>query len=154
MKKYLLIITLAFASVVAMPKLSNAQSGYFLSAGIKTDHKADTLSNANTVNITLAINGYQKVVSIQPLITKLTGTTAGTVVLYGANSINSAFVPCPSRRTDGTYRLDTLTLSNVSTVQSKGFIVENSPYAIYQIRAVGTGTQSTQIKGFAIWRKD
>ena len=140
MKK--LITSLFAAALLFVAVNTQAQSGYFKRA---SDSKTtDTLSNAATSNLQLPISGYQNIVSIQPLVTKLTGTTAGVARLYAS--------------LDGTNYVrinvtDSLLLTNVAGVQTKIFTVANSPYAFYQIRTVGSGTQTTKIQAYAIWRK-
>lgn len=144
------LITVLSCALLFIALGASAQSGYLKRA---SDSKTtDTLTNAATSNLQLPISGYQNVVSIQALVTKLTGTTGGNVFLYGSND-GTNYVVVPSKRNDGATRLDTLILANSAGVQSKIFRVENSPYTYYQLRTVGTGTQTTKIQAFAIWRK-
>lgn len=152
MKKLsLLILALAFIGYTA-----SAQSGYLKRA---SDSKTtDTLTNAATSNVQLAIAGYQGQIGIQTFHTKLTGTTAGTVFLYASND-GTTYNRIPSIKSDGTVGRDSLILANSAGIQSKFFVL-GSPtlalpaYSYYQIRTVGSGTQTTKIQAFAIWRKE
>ena len=140
MKKLsLLIVAIAFIGLSA-----NAQSGFFKRA---SDGKTtDTLTNSATVNMQLPISGFQNVVSIQPLVTKISGTTAGTLRLYGSlDGTNYVRINATT---------DSLVLANTAGVQTKIFLVNNSPYAYYQVRVTGTGTESTKVQTYAIWRKE
>lgn len=133
----LLSCALLFTAVAA-----HAQSGYFKRA---SDSKLqDTVVNAATSNLQLPIAGYQNVVSVQAFVTKLTGTTAGVVRLYGSLD-GTNYV-----RANAT---DSLILANAAGVQTKIFIVKDNPYAYYRIGTAGSGTQTTKVQAYAIWRK-
>jgi hypothetical protein len=138
MKKLsLLIIAIAFIGLSA-----SAQSGYFKRA---SDSKTtDTLTNAATSNLQLPITGYQNVVSVQALVTKLTGTTAGVVRLYGSLDGTNYVRANPT---------DSLTLANAAGIQTKIFIIKDNPYAFYRVGTIGTGTQTTKVQAYAVWRK-
>lgn len=151
MKKLLLLS----CALLFMAVSTHAQSGYLKRA---SDSKTtDTLSNAATSNVQLAITGYQGQVSIQSFHTKLTGTTAGTVFLYASND-GTTYNRIPSVKSDGTVGRDSLILANSAGIQSKFFTLASPTlgqpaYSYYQIRTVGTGTQTTKVQAFAIWRK-
>lgn len=153
--KNLKLFLLSMCALVFMDMGVQAQSGFLKRA---SDSKTtDTLVNAATSNVQLGIAGYQETLTIQSLHTKLTGTTAGTVFLYASND-GTNYVRIPSVKSDGTVGRDSLILANTAGVQSKLFTLakpmSGSPYAYYQIRTVGTGTQTTKVQAFGIWRKD
>lgn len=151
MKNLFLLIALTFAIGTA----THAQSGYFKRA---SDSKTtDTLTNAATSNVQLPISGYQSTISVSAYVTKLTGTTAGTVFLYASND-GTNYKRIPSVKDDGTVGKDSLILANTAGVQEKQFKLVQSTgaapaAAYYQIRTVGSGTQTTKIQAYAIWRK-
>lgn len=103
----------------------------------------DTVSNTNTKSITARVSGYQDVIAIQPVLTKISGTTAGTVRLFG--SVDGANYV----RINTT---DSLVASNVAS-QSKIFLVTNHAYEFYRITYVGSGTHVTTLKALLIARK-
>lgn len=132
-----------------------AQSGYF--KRVSDSKTTDTLTNAATSNVQLPISGYQSTISVSAYVTKLTGTTAGTVFLYASND-GTNYKRIPSVKDDGTVGKDSLILANTAGVQEKQFkLVQNigaaPAAAYYQIRTVGSGTQTTKIQAYAIWRK-
>jgi len=94
-----------------------------------------TLTNADTVELSQTVKGVYETISFQPVITKYSGTVAGTVLLQGS--------------VDGTnfvnLNTDTLTLTNVTT-NTKVWTVEGSNYYYYKVLAITTGTLSAQIK--------
>lgn len=92
----------------------------------------------------IQIGGYQSVVAIQPVVTKISGTAAGVVRLFGSlDGVN--FV-----RVNAT---DSLNVANVSTAQTKIFTVAPSSYSYYRIGYTGTGTMACKLQSLAIWRK-
>ena len=150
------LITSLFAAVLILIAINTqAQSGYFKRA---SDSKTtDTLTNAATSNVQLAITGWQGTVSIQSFVTKLTGTTAATSYLYASND-GTNYLRIPYINTKGVVTRDSVVATNVAGVQSalfnlSGHALALPAYAYYQIRTVGTGTQTTQIQAYAIWRK-
>lgn len=101
----------------------------------------DTLTNAATLNQYLRLDGYLETITIQSNFTRLSGTLAGTVGLYGS--------------VDGTgYTLiDTVTtLTNVAT---KLFTWKIHPtyYRYHKLVFIGSGTESVKVYTPAIWRK-
>ena len=102
-----------------------------------------TVVNTATKTQTIRVDGYQDAVTIQVVLTKISGTAAGKVYLlgslYGANYVRAGGA-------------DSLVVANVAT-QSKIFSVANSPYLYYRTSYTGSGTQSVKIASKAIWRK-
>lgn len=144
MKKLLSLISGVAICLTLAFSTAHAQSGYLQAAdgNVKT---ADTIANAGTAFLSIGISGYQNVVSIQPLVTKISGTTAGTLRLFGSlDGTNYTRINATT---------DSLVLTNVAGVQTKIFVVPNSPYSYYRVQVTGSGTQSTKVQAFAIWRK-
>lgn len=131
---------LAFCTLTLVAPSLKAQTGYLLSS---TGHAStDTLTNAGTVSQLKQITGYHKVLSIQTTITKVTGTPAGTVVLYGSLD-GTTYDTIP-----GTERF---TITNVAT-QTIIWPLGESRYVYYKVVTAGSGTQSSRVKSYYILR--
>lgn len=103
------------------------------------DTSANTLSL--TVNKTITLTAGYDGVAIQPVITKVSGTVAGTAVLYES--------------LDGTnYKStgDTLTLANATTNTVLWKKVPPAP-VFYKITTVGSGTMSAIVRIYYVPRK-
>lgn len=92
----------------------------------------------------------QAKVSIQVIVNKLSGTAAGTAVVYGAISTNTAtggdttcWVPTG----------DTLTVTNTA-VNSKIFQYNNGLYTNYRVVITGSGTMTTRNRVFMYIRRE
>lgn len=119
---------MAFAFMV------NAQTATLMSA-------TDTVTNAGSETATLKVVAPYKVVSIQAVVTKLSGTVAGTVILQASNDgVNYISVGS-----------DTLSNANVTT-NTHFWTVEPSKYLYYRLKATGSGTMSAILKGYFIGR--
>lgn len=103
----------------------------------------DTMTNAETVTVSTALlNGNFESIGFQAVVTKISGTVAGYVVLQATiDGTNWA-----------TISSDTLTLAN-QTTNSKIWIVSTAPYNRYRLSCTTTGTQASSIKGYYIARK-
>lgn len=130
----------AFTSTLVAPTETKAQSGYLLSSAGHAS--TDTLTNAGSVAQIKQITGYHKVLSIQTTVTKVTGTPAGTVVLYGSlDGVTYDTIPSTER----------FTITNVST-QTIVWPLGVSNYAYYKVLTTGSGTQSSRVKSYYILR--
>lgn len=99
----------------------------------------DTITNTGTDHLDVTLSSYAKTVSIQAVVTKLSGTVAGTGLLQGS--------------IDGTnfVNIGTDTLKNTDqTTNTKLWVIDNSPYLYYRIAFAGSGTMSARIKGYAL----
>lgn len=101
----------------------------------------DTLTNAATRDLTLRVPGSNNVLTFQLNVKKLSGTTAGTAFVQGSLDGVNYFT------LSGT---DTLTMANSDNYKS--WVLPRSNFLYYRIRVVGTGTQSTQLKGIVLYR--
>lgn len=136
----LLLASIAFTATLVAPSETKAQSGYLLSSAGHAS--TDTLTNAGTVSQLKQITGYHKVIAIQTTVTKVTGTPAGTVVLYGSlDGVTYDTIP-------GTERF---TITNVAT-QTVIWPLNVSNYAYYKVVTAGSGTQSSRVKSYYIIR--
>lgn len=98
-------------------------------------HVTDTITNAVTKFQYAIVDGFQDVITVQPTITKVSGTAAATVKLQGSvNGVSYNDVGSPA----------SYTVTDVTT-QSIAFTVTNSPYKHYRLSIVPTGTQSLRV---------
>lgn len=135
MKKF---ITAMLVSTVLMITSAYAQPGR---ATLMPLVEGDTAVNTTAVNKVITLTaGYEGVV-IQPVLTKVSGTVAGTVVLYES--------------LDGTnYKStgDTLTLANSTTNTVVWKKVSPVP-VFYKATTVGSGTMSAIVRIYYVPRK-
>jgi hypothetical protein len=97
----------------------------------------DTILNAGTEYATLKAQNAYTVATFQAVVTKISGTVAGTVVLQASlDGINYVSVGA-----------DTLTNTN-QTTNTHIWTVEPSKYLYYRLKATGSGTMSATIKGW------
>lgn len=130
MKRILFLLTL-FAVVSA----TQAQSTFRQT----TSNPTGAIINTASDTMFIQVNKDYTSVGIQPVITKATGTMAGTAVLYGSlDGVNYVAAG------------DTLTLTN-STVNSAVWSLTNPTYSYYRIIVGGattvTGTASAILVG-------
>lgn len=96
----------------------------------------DTVVNAGTKTLNLAVKGTNTTGAFQVVVTKISGTVAGNVIFQGS--------------VDGTnfINLDTLATTNVAT-QTEIFTDIPVKYPFYRMTYTGTGTMSAIISGRA-----
>lgn len=120
---------------------------------------SDTVTNTGTGYVQLQIKGTYSNVAIQAVVSKISGTVAGTVTLQGSND-GTNFVTL-----DNSYSVDfatsapyttggatTLSCSDVTT-NSKIFVINGSPYAYYRLSYTGSGTMSARLRGYLMPNK-
>lgn len=135
MKKFLFLVTIAaftFALTAAPTVHADAQSTKLVTKTITT---ADTVTFSNVPS---KINGFQYT------FTETSGTTAGKVYFEG--TISGAYV-----------LLDSLTLSDVATAQTKVFPVLRSSgtsYLSYRFRNTNTSTATGAVRVAYLRRTD
>ena len=135
MKKLLLLF--AFTLIVAM---SFAQPGTVKNAVSAFSLTTDTVTNTETLYMTLTVPDRDAYLVVQPDIDNLTGTTAGTARLEARIAGN--WVPLNSENSDIEAGQDTLTLvDNASTIWKTKIMV---PY--YRVAFISTGTHTSTIK--------
>ena len=110
----------------------------------------DTISNTGTKACSLKVVHTYKQVTIQALITKISGTVAGTVTLQGSiDGTNFVTLDTAALQTDGP---STFTATNVAT-QNKLWIVNNAPYLWFKLSYTGSGTMAATLKGYLLPRE-
>jgi hypothetical protein len=103
----------------------------------------DTVTNAATKTLTLPVTkAWYKTITIQAVVTKISGTAAGTVTLQGSND-GSNYVTVSSSYSDA----QTLSVSNTTT-NTKLFKITGTPYLYYRLSYTGSGTMACKIKGY------
>jgi hypothetical protein len=136
MKKILLMLFIIASTAFALQAQTNFSYTSTNPTGAVLNATIDTL------NLTVSPN-YYEVMTIQALVTKTSGTMAGTVRLYGSNFNNVA----------GSWQAvsDTLTLSNATT-NVKTWTLAKPGYKYYQILQSGGTTVAGTIvaKAYAI----
>jgi hypothetical protein len=97
----------------------------------------DTLTNADTATILLSIDGSAK--SVEGLVTKISGTVAGTVTFQGKVLHGDTWVD-----------IDALTLTNTATQYKLFSIATPRIYAAYRIRFITSGTTVVVPKAYLL----
>lgn len=108
----------------------------------------DTTDNTATSYVTLGVERWYNTVTIQSVVTKISGTVAGTVTLQGSVD-GTNYVTVNSSYTDVTSYSPT----NVAT-SSKLFVVTGSPYRYYRLSYTGAGTMSASHRGYVLPNKN
>lgn len=122
----LLIALCLFATSQTYGAVNNMLSNYSLAT--------DTCVDAGTAYLDYTLTGVYQQVSVQVVLTEISGTSAGTVILQASldgtnyNSIGA----------------DTLATADVAS-QSHVFIVPNTPYKYWRVLQTGSGTMSSKI---------
>lgn len=108
---------------------------------------SDTTANTGTSHLTLPVTQWYNTMTIQSVITKISGTVGGTVLLQGSN--------------DGTnYNTVSSTYADVvsyvptdQATNTKIFVITGSPYRYYRVSYTGTGTMSASHKAYLLPNK-
>lgn len=105
---------------------------------------SDTTINTATSYVSLPVTNWYNTVSIQSVVTKISGTVAGTVTLQGSLDGTNFNTVDPNYATVTSY-----VPTNVST-NTKVFVVTGSPYRYYRLSYTGTGTMSASHRGYVL----
>lgn len=102
----------------------------------------DTVSNTGVKNqYTPQISGFVDILTFQYVITKISGTVAGSLVLQGTiDGVNYVNIGSAVTPTD-------------VALQSGVFALTSHNYITYRISYTGAGTMSAKLNGFWIARK-
>jgi hypothetical protein len=111
----------------------------------------DTVLNTATKACSLKLAKSYKQVSIQTVITKISGTVAGTVTLQGSVDGTNYVTVDSAAILSNHSPFPTYTATNTAT-QSKVWIVNNSPYLWFKLSYTGSGTMSATLKGYLLPR--
>lgn len=105
---------------------------------------SDTTANTGTSYVGLGVQKWYNTVTIQSVVTKISGTVAGTVTLQGSID-GTNYVTVNSSYADVTSYSPT----DVAT-SSKLFVVTGSPYRYYRLSYTGAGTMSASHRGYVL----
>lgn len=131
MKKILILVSL----IIGM-----ATSAFCQRATTMPLVAGDTLTNTDTLYKVITTTAGYSAIGIQPVVTKISGTVAGNVILQGSlDGINYV-------------ALDTLALANAAT-NTKVFTPAATPYVFYRVQFITSGTQSYVARIHYILRK-
>lgn len=139
-----------------LPNHATNFTGTVAQMGSRYGNYSDTVTNGATKYMTIKVaKGYNSV-SIQPLVTKVSGTAGGTVTLQASNdgvnftTINTGYVSNDVTAAPFTTGgAATLSVTNVA-INSKIFVVRGSPYEFYRISYAGTGTMVCTLRGYVL----
>lgn len=127
--------------------------GYFWGSGTRSKKStnsllssysltSDTVTNTGTSYLQITLNNYYEKIEFQPVITKVSGTAAGTVTLQGSID-GTNYVTVSSDYSSAR----TLSVSNTTT-NTALFVVTSSPYKYYRLSYTGSGTMVCTMRGF------
>lgn len=134
MKKLLILSSLVFMVFAASAQNSGRATLMPLVAG-------DTAVNTTAVNKTITLTAGYSGVAIQPVVTKLSGTVAGSAILY--ESIDGT-----NYKSTG----DTLTFSDQTT--NTVIWRKTSPIPVYyKITTTGSGTMTAKVRIYYLPRR-
>jgi len=102
----------------------------------------DTATNSGTTYLQITLNNYYEKVSFQPVVTKVSGTAAGTVTLQGSID-GTNYVTVSSDYSSA----QTMSVTNVTTSTAL-LTVTSSPYRYYRLSYTGSGTMVCIIAGY------
>lgn len=109
---------------------------------------SDTTTNTGVSFVGIGVTEWYNTVTIQSVVTKISGTVAGTVTLQGSIdgtnyvTVNSSFADVTS-----------YSPTNVAT-SSKLFVVTGSPYRYYRLSYTGAGTMAASHRGYILPNKN
>lgn len=107
-----------------------------------------TVTNTGTATLTSLVKGSQSVVTVEYVMTKVSGTIGGTATLQG--SVNGiAYSNVPVKVIKG--EVNSFTNTDI-TSNSYVWVVEPSPYQYYRVSVAGTGTMVGTISGAVLVR--
>lgn len=135
-------------TLVATPSAS------LFSSGLRNKHSVNnmlagsatsqTTTNTSASTLSLSVSNWYNTVTIQSVVTKISGTVAGTVTLQGSID-GTNYVTVNSSYADVTSYSPT----DVAT-SSKLFVVTGSPYRYYRLSYTGAGTMSASHRGYVL----
>lgn len=123
-------------TIQSIPSTANLKSTY--------SKTSDTITNSATNYLSIQVVKGYNTVTIQPIVTKISGTVAGTVTLQGSND-GTNYVTVSTSYLLGASA--TLTALNQTTT-TKLFVITGSPYEYYRLSYTGTGTMAATLKGY------
>lgn len=153
MKQIITIIIAMFAVCNSYGQQSSASMQIRNAAGtVKT---LDTLVNTDTGFLYVTLNGTYDM-QYKMNITKITGTVAGSAILFGSNDLSTWFalesVITGTGITAGQFQEDTVTVANATA--SYWLNLPHSLFKYYRIRIISSGTSTYSYTGTVYYRND
>lgn len=133
-------------------------AAYLFSSGLGNKHIAvnmlspfsavkDTTTNTAESYVTIPVGQWYDNITIQSVVTKISGTVAGTVTLQGSiDGTNYQTV-------DSNYANSTSYVPTNVTTNTFMFVVTGSPYRYYRLSYTGAGTMSASHRGYLLPNK-
>lgn len=112
-----------------------------------TNSAVATTTNTSTSYVSLPVTAWYNTVTIQSVVTKVSGTVGGTVTLQGSLD-GTNYSTVSSSYADVTSYTPTDQATN-----SKLFVVTGSPYKYYRLSYTGTGTMNATHRGYLMPNK-
>ncbi len=131
MKKIILLSLFALTYIVGYSQNAVTQ--------MKSDigNTSDTITNTGSTYVQINAIAVYEQVSIEAVVTKISGTVAGTVLLSGSNDAVNYI------------NLNTDTLSNTDvTTNKKMWVITGNKYLYYRLTGLGSGTMAASLKGY------
>lgn len=146
MKKLGLI--LLFGALIFSVSKVQAQRSLLSSNAAALIKTVDTVTNTGVVNMTLPVTqpviGQHQTITVSAVITKISGTGAGTVVLQGStDGVN--YETLAASQLQGA-QTASFTITNVAS-QVHYFVVEKAGYKFFRTVTTGSGTEVVSVKG-------
>lgn len=127
--------------------------GYFWGSGVRSSKTnksmlssysltTDTATNTGTTYLQITLSNYYEKVSFQPVVTKVSGTAAGTVTLQGSVD-GTNYVTVNTSYSSA----QTMSVTNVTTSTAL-LTVTSSPYRYYRLSYTGSGTMVCTLRGY------
>ena len=110
-----------------------------------------SVTNTGTGLLDLQVQRNYRTVTIQPVVTKQSGTAAGTVTLQGSldgvnySTVNTTYIRSINPYSSG--QGATLSVTDVTT-NSALFVINGNPYNYYRLSYTGSGTMYCTMKGW------
>lgn len=139
-------------TMVATPSASLLTAGssnkHVVQNMVNSSATTQTTTNTGTSYLSLPLSLWYNTVTIQSVVTKVSGTVAGTVTLQGSID-GTNYVIVSSSYADVTSYSPT----DVAT-SSKLFVVTGSPYKYYRLSYAGAGTMVATHRGYVLPNKN
>ncbi len=142
-------IFILFTAIIFCLSLTVATAQTYQMTGVYTT--GDTVVNTAAKSCSLKVVKSYKQVSIQAVVTKISGTVGGSIILYGTVDGTNYVAVDSSLIQTRSYPYPSFTPTNVAS-QSKVWIINNSPYLWFKLTYTGTGTMSATLKGYMLPR--
>ena len=106
-----------------------------------------TVTNTGVDYVSAQVSNWYNTVSIQSVVTKISGTVAGTVTLQGSVDGNGYVT------VDSNFANFTSFSPTNQTTNTRIFVVTGSPYKYYRLSYTGAGTMAATLKGYVLPNK-